>query len=420
MNNSQIKDTYQKKHHMFLFSNVVFSGSTYLGMIYIPFLLNIDEMADLSILYNAMLILMYLIELGITVSFLRFYQIKKHVLIINSIIQLLLIAFLIILGSTYLGGELFGWLNIANLDTSKELFFLSIICQLSWIFAKNILLTLKHYEYILLFSLSILIVRIIGIYLLDAENINIKNILITFFIIPFIPAALFTIINNLKNIISIRIQYLSMRIINIFLRQSMQFLKFSLFAYIIGLLYILSNRYIILYLSESGQNEMIADLGYAMSFMGIITVFSLSFRTYYISIFKFSDINSINKYLDNYLKKIKVFAFFGILISFGIVTFFLLVKPEYLSINSVIFLLIKLISAGLVLLFSLITFLARTMNFNRLELKINLVRFFLVCGACHSIIPLYPIFGFIIINLIIVLVEIYFSKIVLRKLKYAY
>lgn len=418
---NKLKTLVKNKNNIFLFSNMVFSGSTYLVMLYIPFLLNVEKMAQLSIIYNAMLTLVFIFELGISVAFLRFYQIKKNVLIISSVIQLLLVLILITLGNTYLGGGLFSLLNFGDSGPSKEIFFFAVICQLSWIFAKNILLSLKYYEYILILSVSVFMMRICSLYLLDTGNIDIdiENILIASFIVPFIPVAMVTIISNIKNIITIRIEYLSIRSIKIFSQQTIRFLKFSLFTYTIGLLYVLTSRYLMLYLSENGNDAIIADLGYAMTFLGVITIFSVSFRTYYISIFKRNDKNSIHIYLDNYLKKIKILATFGVFISVAISIVFLLVKPEYLSINSAIFLLINLISSSLVLLFSLITFLARTMNYNSLELKINIVRLLLVCITCHSIIPIYPVFGFLIINLIIVLAEIYFSKIVLKNLKYA-
>ena len=55
-------------------------------------------------------------------------------------------------GNTYLGTGLFSLLNFSDLGPSKNIFFLSVICQLTWIFSRNILLSQKYYLYWILFE----------------------------------------------------------------------------------------------------------------------------------------------------------------------------------------------------------------------------------------------------------------------------
>lgn len=405
-----------KEQSLFLFANIIFSGSTYLVMLFIPYFLNMTKMASFSSVYNALLLLLFFFEFGISISLLRFYQIKKSSYLINSVLQIIIFCLVLILAYSSLA-ELA--MNFFNLNVDTTLFFLAIILQLSWVFAKSNLLSLKGYRYILTLAISILLLRIYGFYaLIDSGTFTINEIILSMFIIPFSLTFVYVVFGNIRNIVSIYKKQFGVRLLKIFLVQLMHFIKFSVATYFIGLLYVFASRYLIIYLTDSGNNEVLADMGYAMTFLGIITIASVSFRTYFISRFHLSDKESIYKHLNGLFEQVKPYAFIGLVIATGLSVIVYLIKPNYLTINSSIFVFISVITYFSIFLLSLITLLSRTMKCNLLELKINLLRLFLVIIICHTVLTNHPVIGFLLVNLVMLSFEFYFAKQIIKRINY--
>lgn len=403
---------------LFFITNAIFSFSTFMVMASIPFLISVDEMAELSIIYNAVILSVTFLEIGITATFLRYYQIKKKSIINFSVIEFIIISFLIILGNTQLGNVFFTSFNLEKSAVSKDIFFYIILCQLLWIYSKNKLLSLKRFKTLFVLSVCIFSMRLIGIYYMIFNIIKIEDALIIFFIYPFIFLAPIVLINNLKNIFLLKLQKFSYRSVRVFFKLTRSILRFTFSTFLIGLIYVFTVRYLLFYLSGTDNVQLIADLGYSLTFVGIITIFTQSFRSFYISKFKLNDKRLIHEYLDTYISKTKIYSIVVVTLCLILSVSFYFIKPSYLTVNSALFLFINLISFSFVFLLSLITFLSKTMDYNSIELKINIVRFLLVFIICNFVVLDLPIFGFIFINLSILLSEAYFAMIVLKKVGY--
>lgn len=388
-------------------------------MLLVPYFLNADKMAELSSVYNALMILLFVFEFGISMSFLRFYQIKKITFLINSLSQMgiLLLLLLIVLAS--FSSTFFHLLNLDDFAVDKALFFLALAGQLSWIFAKNLLISIKNYRVIAGLAMSIFALRIAGFfYLKNIDILVIDEILLSMFIIPFALSFFFVITLNMQTIVKIQKEVLNLKLIKLFFVQLKHFGKFSIETYAIGMLYLLAGRYLIVFLSDTGNTEILADLGYAMTFLGIITIATTSFRTYFVAKFHLSDMKSINAHLGYYLGNIKKYSIAAIGISMLISLIIYLIKPAYLSANASIFAFILLSSYSLIFFLSMITLLSKTMNYNFLELKINAMRLIMVYAICHLFFLKNPIFGFVLINLVMLLGELYFASKILKRLNY--
>lgn len=416
----KVLSLFSSDQSIFLLANIVFSASTYLVMLLVPYLLTIESMADFVSSYNALILLLSIFELGIPFSFLRFYQMYRIIFLINSVLQMAVLFVLIICIVTPIGTLLMTNFHLNSSKISISLILIALIGELSWSFARAILLAEHKFTLILILSISIFLIRVFSImYLYFAEILSINSILISIFTLPYLSVFYILLTNNIKVITHSNIKINFNRTKKIFLFYLKRFIKFSFLTFIIGTLYVFSGRYLIIYLTEKHQVSLLADLGYAMTFLGIITIAAASFRTFFVSKFHLGDKESILLHLTHYMKQMKLFILLTIMLSsiLAIVVYFIM--PNYLSTNAPIFVFIMTITYGIIFLMSMITFLARTMNYNTLEFTINLIRLLTVIIIARFVFLENPILGFLQINLVLLLGEVVFAKIILKRLHYA-
>lgn len=412
---------FSSDQNIFLLSNIIFSASTYFVMLFIPYLLTMQTMAEFSSSYNALMLLLFVFEFGISMSFLRFFQLYKITFLINAMLQMIILIGLFLMLFSPFGKMIINFFHLGQYGLNIPLFFIALISQLGWIFSKNILLAESKYRYLLGISLSILAFRITLLcYLYTLHTLTINSILLTMFIIPFIAVFFTLLLSNYKTAISFEIKLNNPRIRKIFFKYVKRFIKFSLMTYIIGILYIFSSRYLIIYLTEKNQFSLLADLGYAMTFLGIMTIASTSFRTFFIAKFHLGDTIAINNHLDKYFSKIKFFSLLAVLIATLLSIIVYGIMPSYLSFHAPVFVFIMISSYGIIFLLSLITFLSRTMNYNMLEMTINIIRLILIILITHFLLINSPVVGFLLINLVLLTAEIIFAKIILKRLSHVH
>jgi hypothetical protein len=389
-------------------------------MLFVPYMLTIKSMADFSSVYNALILLIGIFEFGIPISFLRFYQMYKITFLINVALQLTILTLLLILAFSSLGSILISGFHLGHGEMNISLFFIALITQLSWSFSRNILLSERRYSHILTLSTSIFIIRMLSLGYLTIYSVHsINSILLLLFTLPFTLVFYILLENTIKVIRTSKIisnyRY-SKKIFFFYLKRLM---KFSFMTFIIGILYVFSGRYLIIYLTEKNQTSLLADLGYAMTFLGIMTIASTSFRTFFVSKFHLGDKKSILLHLDQFIKQIKSFILIALIFSALLSVIVYFIMPGYLSIKAPIFVFIMTTSYGIIFLMSLITFLSRTMNYNSLEITINFIRLVTIVIITRFIFLQNPILGFFLINLILLAGELIFAKIIVTRLRYA-
>ncbi len=415
---SKIKRLLANEGTMFFISNLVYSFSTYLIALLIPYKLNIDTMADFSAAFNIVMMLIFVFEFGLTVSYLRFNQIYKISDQINAMIQTLIFVLLFILSQTVLGEYTDRLFGVQNLGISQAYIYLSIFALLSWIFFKTTLLAKKRIRFIIVNSFIILGVRVAFLlYILFwATDIDLSMIYIDLFILPFAMVILLNLKYNFSFLTACREKVQSKPFRHLFFRRMKQFVIFSALTYIINGLFIYTNRYAIIYMVNEKMTVTLAELGYAMSFGGLIMIFISSLRSYFLSKFNMSQMDAVMAHING-LKKFKWYVLLGgIAVSAAIAGVVYLIKPAYLSVNSPLYVFILIFESIIVAYLSLFSLLSKTFNFNMLELKLNIIRLVLVVIAVHMLFKSSPIIGFIAINLVIVGVEYYFARTILKRI----
>jgi hypothetical protein len=401
---------------IFLLANIVFSASTYMVMLFIPYMLTLKPMAEFSSVYNALILLIGIFEFGIPISFLRFYQMYKITFFINTLLQLTILITIFFISFPPLGIILLEMFHLDQTVINTSIFFIALMAQVSYSFSRNILLVERKYIYNLILSFSIFFIRIISLgYLYIHELFTINSILFSMFIIPFTLVFYVIISDSLKNLLPTKILTFPCNY-KIFIFRLKRYLKYSLSTFIIGVIYVFAGRYIIIYLTETHQLSLLADLGYSMTFLGVVAIATASFRTFFIAKFHLGDMNSIILHLDSYLKSVKLYVFYAFILSILLSLIIYLIMPSYLTYRTPIFSFITTFSYAIIFLMSLVNFLARTMNYNRLEASINIFRLVMVILISRFIFLNFPIFGFFLINMILVFGELLMTKIILKRL----
>ncbi|MCH9812838.1 MAG: hypothetical protein K0U47_02715 [Epsilonproteobacteria bacterium] len=414
---AKLKKVLQNDGALFTLSSLVYSFSTYLIALTIPYALDIKMMADFSATFNIVMIFSFIFEFGLSTSYLRFNQIYNSTDYINTYFQIFIFALLGLFYFTVLGnylGDIFGFESI---DLSTEYIYLSTFAVLSWIFFKNIYLSNKKIKFILLNTIILLLIRVGFLVYIFTQNemVSLDNIYLYLFITPFALIAIFNMKYNVAFVVKSIEKIKDRRHISIFRKRFKQLLAFSILAYLINSLYIYTSRYAMVYLTDEGLTELLAELGYAFSFGGLIMIFTVSIRLYLISKFNISNVDEIIKYVKQ-INGYK-YLFFAAAIAFSAFVAYTvyLIKPDYLSERTSIFLFILIFSYMIIAYYSMFTLLSKTFDFNKLELALNVVRLILVMLATHLLLGKYPIIGFAVVSFCMVVIEYIFAKIVLKR-----
>ncbi len=374
-------------------------------------------MADFSAALNIIMMLSFVFEFGVVTSYLRYNQLYAPTRYINAYMQLAIFILVFITSQTLLGEGLDHLLGMDNVALNQNYLYMAVFAVLSWVFFKNIFLANKNIMMIFINALILTILRIsmLGYILWSDASFSNDEIYLYLFVLPFSLIIFF----NLKHDFSTFVHSFSFiknpqhRVI--FYKRAKQIMLFALTTYLISIIFVYTSRYAMIYLTKMNATQLIADLGYATSFGGLIVIFSVSLRSFFISKFNISNPDEIKSYIQKMASYKYKFIFASIMISVLLAYLVDLIKPAYLSINAVIFVFLLVEAYLLSAYLGMFSLLSKTFNFNNLELKLNIMRFVLVFGFAHLLLLEYPIAGFSAINLSMVLVELYFAKIVLER-----
>jgi hypothetical protein len=248
------------------------------------------------------------------------------------------------------------------------------------------------------------------------EELHLNQIYLYLFIVPFFVMLLTLLRENFRYMSDIFKKIRAdKRYFTLHTKRFKQFIFFAVATSLISMLYVYASRFPMVYVTEQHNKALMAELGYAYSFFGLILVFITSIRTYLISKFNISDMGAIKIYLEKMQKIWPLFLLGSIVSSLAGSYLVYLVKPDYLADRSVIFLLMLIFTYMMIAYFSLITLLSKTFNYNRLEITLNVIRLVLVLLSVYIVFGQYPIVGFALINLAMVSIEYIFSRIVLKR-----
>jgi len=404
----------------FLLSNMIFSASTYIIGLLIPYILNTDYMAWFTSGNQILLVLSFIFEFGLSISFLRYYKLDNFSKYVNSFLQILLFV-LIIAAGYFWGEEINALFNLEALPLNYTLLYFLVISQLSWIFVKNWLLATNRLKVLLFHSILIFVLRIMFlIHLFIEGTFSLNQLFIETLFLPFIPTLIHLGYINISVMIEGIKQYKG-RVPSAaaIFRKIYEYIEYSALTYISGFLYLYAGRYFIIYLTGK-NNVVLADMGYSMTFIGVLLVFYTSVRNYLISKLRMDRTEFIISYIKN-LKKLSWFFLSGsIIVSLFFSYIIYLIKPEYLTFYAVVYAFILFLTRVLLIYTGMFTVLSKTFAYNKLELFLNAIRLAAIILITHYILDIDIITGIILIHLAQLFVEIIFARRVIKNIQYGF
>ncbi len=404
---------------LYTLASLIYSFSTYVVVLLIPYKLDLESMAHFSAALNIVMMLSFIFEFGVVTSYLRYNQLYRTTHYINAAMQLIIFLMMIVTCETFLGDLIDQFLGGEKVDLDRRYIYLSAFAVLAWVFFKNIFLANKQIPTIFFNALVLTVARVgFLIYiLLSSTELSLDRIYLYLFILPFGGIIFY----NLKYVLSIfsevRSYWQNPVHRQIFFKRFKRVLFFALTTYVISILYVYASRYPIVYLTKESATKLLAELGYAVSFGGMIIVFSVSLRSYLISKFNISNTEEISQYIKT-MASYKYRMFFGsLLVSLILSLIVYMIKPDYMSVDTAYFVFILVEAYLLSAYLGMFSLLSKTFNFNNLELKLNLSRLAVVIFWSYTLLLSHPIWGFFAINMSMVLIELIFAKIVLNRVE---
>lgn len=417
---NKLKDKLIAETSWFLSANLIFSASTYMIGFLVPYILNTNYMAYFTAGNQITLVLSMVLEFGISLSFLRFYQIDKDSKYIYSFLQIFLLLLLIIAG-LFFYPYINPLLNIDELPVSAKLFYIIVIGQYGWGFIKTWLLATNKIKTMTVHAVLIFVLRgIFLIHLFYVKDFSVADLFLETLFYPFLPSLLhqlyLTLRTSFEAVPLLRNRhFVSLRVL---MKKVYDYMQFSILTYLANFIFLYTGRYLIIYLTGK-NNEAIADLGYAMTFLGIILVFYTTIRNYLVARLNMNRVDLIKSYVQNLKNLFKFAVFFFVVMSFALSYIVMLIKPHYLTFNTVLFAFIFFLSNFINSYVGLFTVLSKTYDFNKLELFLNVIRFLIVVAVTNLIVPSNLLLGVILINVVMVSGEYVFASIILKRINYA-
>lgn len=417
----KISGLLKKNSSIYIISNLIFSFSTYFVMLVVPYYLNLNELGNFIASYQIILLYILIFELGLSISYVRYYKLYASIKIINSFFQIFIILILILIPFTVFGDLINSLVNIDKTNINSIILYFSTLSLLCWNLLKSVLLSLEKFYSILIFSIVILIIRMILLKILsiNSDFIDINHLFLSLFIIPFIPTILYLLkyhFTNIKTFLKIKITHNNINFFMLYKTRIKKYFLFSSSTFISSLIYGYTLSILIIKLLELNEKTKLSELGYGMTFIGIVSIFVISIRNFYISKFKFNDKAEIINFL-NFINSLKIKTFIlSIIICITLSSFIYIIKPDYLSNYTILYTILIILSYILISYFSMYTLLTKVFNENFLEIKINLIR----CIGVYAIVHFYIEKNFditlIAVYAFIPLMEFIYSRILISKI----
>jgi len=402
---------------LYTLSSLIYSFSTNMVLLFVPYKLNLESMAQFTAILNISFMLSFVFEFGVVTSFLRFNQLYGITKYINAYMQIIVFFLMFIAATTLLGYPIDKFLGIDSLNIGKEYVYLVAFAVLSWVFFKNIFLSNKKTEFIFFNALILTVIRVVVlvVIMINSNKFSMQELYLYLFILPFIVVMFF----NLKNIFDYFIdslKYISNKgVRGVFLKKFKTISFFAITTYMISILFVYASRYPVIYLTKESVTKTLAEIGYATTIGGMIIIFSVSIRSYFISKFNISNTDEIKKYINKMFSYRYKFLLITLLFATLVSAIIYFIKPNYLSFDTVVYVFILVVSYAFSSYLGMFSLLSKTFNFNKLELILNVIRLLLVIFWTNIFLKEHPIAGYTGLNFSMVVVEFIFAKIVLNR-----
>lgn len=356
----------------YMVANIIFSVSTFAVNICLPYILEYSFFNEFIYVFQMVLFMTTVMQMGIVIGLYRFIE-KSRDNIFNVYYTIILfVNFLLLFLGLITPNFISGLLKLDSLSKTEHLmFFLSIIVSGIFLYNKGKNIADKAYGYMMkvalvAFSMRLLIVLILGFF-------NMTSLSVTLFLVFILP-----FVQDIKDYVKNSFRYIRLNELDLDLLKT--FSIYSLKVWIIGTLFIVSDRIFLIYTKDI-DIQLTTAIAFSSGFLGIISLFNASFNNYFLSNLSSERIKEVS----NYTKKLKrlLFPYVGLLLM--ICLFFsgliYVIYPTLGSISAII-LFITLLRSGLISYLGMFSLLTKVLDLLNLEIILNICRIIVVYSLC--------------------------------------
>lgn len=369
---SKIRVLRSKDITYYMIANIIFSISTFIVNLCLPNILEYSFFSEFIYVFQMVLFMTTIMQVGIVVSLYRF--IEKHgddaLNIYYTIILFVNLSLLVfgLITPNFISGVL--KLNALS-KTEHLMFFLSIIVSGIFLYNKGKNIADKSYRYMMRVAVTAFVIRLFIILVLYFfRTTSLSLLLFLLFILPFTQ--------DIKDYFINSVRYIRFSRLNKILLQ--KFLIYALKVWVIGALFIVSDRVFLIYTKDIDV-QLTTAIAFSSGFLGIISLFNSSFTNYFLSNLSSERIDEVRNYTEKLKKLLVPYLGLLLLICFVFSGMVYLIYPVLGSMAAII-LFITLLRAGLISYLGMYSMLTKVLDLLNIEIILNICRIIVVYSFC--------------------------------------
>lgn len=404
---------YSLKNDIILFTttNLLYSLMVFVLNLIFPLLLEKELFTQVVYVFQMIILMNSLSNLGISTGLLRNSIIDKKNTLRYALLAIMLIQMSILFLSFFNNNPITIFLSLADLNSLEHfLFYFSVVSINIYLYNKSIMNSEKKFRKMITNVSFIILLRILGLVLIYFFiDKTLTNFLIFIFILPFV----FEYIYIFKKIINYSLRD--------FFSLDKRFLSFSLFClrvFVAGALFAYADRMIIIKMKN--YNADIASLfAFAFGFLGVVSVLNFSFQNYFLNRINPEDQESVFSFL---IKIKKYFLHYIILTTLATFLVCGLIYILYDVIDFLIFptTIILIFKTAITSYFGFKNILITSFDLINYSIIVNLLRVLLVFFTLLFIGQIHFLYVLLIVSLVMIFCELILNKIVDVNLKLKY
>lgn len=387
---------------LFLLANIIFSASTFAVTFILPYLLSREEYSSFVFAFQLALVLSTFLEFGISTSLLREYVADRFKAIRFSLFSETVLT--CIVGVFLLAPAVYAE-RLLSTNTSAKSVLLAGAVSVVWIFNRARLVAEKRFVAIVVRSVLIAALRCVGIAAVflnrGYDSYSLDALIALILILPFgaeLPLRLGGIVRDTLHLLKSKELYVRRA-------EIVPLIIFSLSNYCVSALYVFASRYLFLYAEELKETQLLVDLGYAGSFVGVVTILNTTLRSYYIGSLSGDDPKALAAYVSKVTSKGVGFFAFNALAAVVAGSLVALLGSNTVSTASIWYAVIVVFSSGAVLYYGMMSLLAKTLRQQWVEVANNIIRVVSVVATVRWLLPISPLLTVLATNLLLILGE---------------
>ena len=368
-----LKKVLRKPLFLYFTANAIYSLSTFVVTLCIPFIFEKDFFATFIYDFQMVLFLTTVTNLGI-VSGLYKFIVRNRNDSLNIYYTILTVVYLLIFALGCVNGNIVSRLiNLGEMTNEENfMFYISLLVSSMFVYNKGKNVADRNYRYLFQVTLTACLLRLFALIFLFLYPVHSLSLaLFVLFVLPFVQ--------DIKDHICNSSRYIHISAIK--KEALLGFLSFSLRVWFIGTLFMVSDKMFLIG-TKGIDKQFTTGLAFAGGFLGIISLFNQTFQNYFVSKLSCNNPAEVYAYLQR-IKKLALPFFLLLLLICATVSFCADLIYSSLGEQIPILLFLTLLRAGLLSYLVLYSLLTKVLDLLNIEIMLNVLRFIVTYALCN-------------------------------------